>query len=77
MDNAVLFRPGDQEGFRAAIARLAADRNLRERLAASALATVRRRELTWKRNAERVVELAAELVAARRGRRELRAADVV
>lgn len=63
--DAVLFSPQDKESFAAAVVKLAADPALRARLAAGATDTVRQRDFTWRRNAERVVELAQQLVAKR------------
>lgn len=62
--NAVLFDPDDESAFGRGLARLCADGDLRRQLAAEARATIGRRGLTWRSNAERVAELAA---AARHG----------
>jgi len=57
-ENALLFDPAIPGAFWAAVQRLAADASLRNRLGASARATILRRELTWQGNARRVVEIA-------------------
>jgi glycosyltransferase involved in cell wall biosynthesis len=62
--NAVLFDPGREGAFAAAVQRLAADPELRQRLASAAARTIRQREMTWLQNARRVVELAEHLVHA-------------
>lgn len=64
--NAVLFDPADPDGLTRAIARLSHDDALRERVAEGARQTIAARGLTWDRNAERVVALFDELLAARR-----------
>lgn len=63
-DNALLFPPGDDAAFGAAVRRLCGDPALRERLGARARQTVDERGLTWERNAETVAALAADLLAA-------------
>lgn len=55
--NAILFQPGDEAGFRAGIDRLCRDAALRERIGAAAAATIERRGLTWRTNALRVTDL--------------------
>lgn len=52
-DNALIVPPGDEQALATAILRLVEDRPLRERLAASGLATAR--TFTWKRSAEAFV----------------------
>ncbi len=61
--SAILFRPGDPESFAAAVMRLAGDASLRARLANCSSETVGFRDFTWRRNAERVKELAYRLCA--------------
>ncbi|NUP95734.1 MAG: glycosyltransferase family 4 protein [Planctomycetaceae bacterium] len=67
--NALLVTPGDGESLRAALERLVNDVHLRERLGARARADVLERDLTWRGNARRVIEVATELVAERRRNR--------
>ncbi len=55
--NALLFDPQDTTGLAKAIERLCDDEDLRKRVAAGAYDTITAQGLTWKRNAERVVEL--------------------
>lgn len=69
--DAVLFAPGRPDSFAAAVARLAADPALRQRLADAARLTVQRRGLKWSNNAERVLELARELLQSRQHTRPL------
>ncbi len=57
-DNALLFDATEQGAFERGLTRLCADAALRERLAASAAATIDRLDLTWLGNARRVVQLA-------------------
>lgn len=66
--DALFFVPGDPMAFGAAVRRLAGDAQLRARVAAGAIETVRRRRLTWRNNAQRVLEIARPLVAATRAR---------
>ena len=63
--DAVLFDPRSPAAFGHTLKRLAADAGLRTRIAANAAAAVHRRDLTWRRNAERVLELARSLTAGR------------
>ena len=56
-ENALLFAPGDERAFAAAIIRLARDAGLRARLGAAARATIADRGLTWAGNAARVAAL--------------------
>ena len=55
--DALLFNVADPAAFTEAILRLTTDRALRRRLAERAGKTVRDRQLTWARNAQRVIEL--------------------
>lgn len=64
--NAMLFDPDSQDSLEAAVRAVALDPVLRSRLAAEARATVNRRQLTWRSNAERVLQLGARLIASRR-----------
>lgn len=57
-DNALLFDAAEQGAFESGLTRLCADAALRERLAASAAATIERLDLTWLGNARRVIQLA-------------------
>jgi glycosyltransferase involved in cell wall biosynthesis len=66
--DAVLFAPDRADSFAAAVARLAADEALRSRLSAAARLTVQRRGLTWRHNAQRVIELAQRLIGERHHR---------
>jgi glycosyltransferase involved in cell wall biosynthesis len=58
-DNALLFDPAVPGALEQALTRLCGDPALRQRLAASAAATIARRDLTWLGNARRVTELAS------------------
>lgn len=60
-ENAVLVPPGDAESFTQAVVDLARDPGLRGRLGQRARATIEERDLTWRGNARRVIEAAAEL----------------
>jgi glycosyltransferase involved in cell wall biosynthesis len=62
-ENAWLFPPEDGDGFANAIEVLAADEALRKRLGDAARATIMRRGLTWRHNAERVVQIQVRLAA--------------
>lgn len=64
--NAILFDPAAPGSMREAIGRLVGDAALRARLAEAAYQTVGERQLTWRRNAERVAELAQDLIASAR-----------
>lgn len=55
--NALLFKADDPEAFTAAIARMADDGALRERLAQAARATIEQGGYTWDHNAQRVEAL--------------------
>ncbi len=55
--NGVLFAPNDSLGLAKALDRLAGDAALRDRLGREARATIERRGLTWRHNAERIVAL--------------------
>lgn len=59
--NAWLFDPGEPASMQRGIERLLDDGDARQRLALAALNTIDERELTWERNAERVLELARRL----------------
>ena len=60
--NALLFDPQDANGLPAALNRLCADPVLRQRIAAKARDTIDEQHLTWRANAERVVELFRRLM---------------
>lgn len=60
-EDAVLFTPHRPASFAEAVTRLAADEPLRCRLAVAARATVLRKQLTWRNNAARVIELGRRL----------------
>ena len=59
----MLFRPGDPAAFAAAVARLAGDAQLRERLGAGARDNIAGNERTWRGNARHVAALANSLIA--------------
>jgi len=59
--NAWLFDASEPASMQRAIERLLNDVDSRQRLALAALNTIEERELTWERNAERVLELARGL----------------
>jgi len=59
--DALLFDPTRDGALQAALLRLCADDALRGRLAQQARATVERKSLTWRTNAQRVAELGARL----------------
>lgn len=59
--NAWLFDPNEPGAMQRALERLLDDVDARQRLAIAALNTIQERELTWERNAERVLELARQL----------------
>lgn len=59
--DALLFKPGDAEGFTAAILELAADRELRRAIGEQARRVVTARDLTWRANARRVLAAVEEL----------------
>ncbi|WP_207479323.1 glycosyltransferase family 4 protein [Arenibaculum pallidiluteum] len=67
--DALLFEPSAPEGFGAALRRLCEDPELRAQLGAGARRTIEERDLTWDRNADRVLGLAAEALAERTARR--------
>ena len=56
--DALLFDPANPAAFGEAVARLAADPALRERLGAAAAATITRNDRTWAGNARRIASLA-------------------
>jgi len=58
--DALLFPQGDHLALCAAVARLAADRGLREALGSGARESLETRGYTWDHNARRVVEIAQE-----------------
>ena len=62
--NAALFRSGDGAAFMHCLQKVCSDAMLRETLSRSARATIETQGLTWRRNAERVSELARALVPA-------------
>jgi glycosyltransferase involved in cell wall biosynthesis len=62
--NAALFRHDDGAAFTRCLRQVCSDEALRESLARSARATIETQGLTWRRNAERVTELAQRLVPA-------------
>jgi glycosyltransferase involved in cell wall biosynthesis len=62
--NAALFRHDDGAAFTRCLRQVCSDGQLRESLARSARATIDSKGLTWRRNAERVAELAQALVPA-------------
>lgn len=63
-ENALLFQPGDEAGFRLALAALVNDRALRARIGAAAARTVEEAPFTWAHNAERIEAVARQLVRA-------------
>jgi glycosyltransferase involved in cell wall biosynthesis len=63
--DAILFDVQDPGSLRSAVQKLAGDEGLRRRIAAAAVRTVGQRNVTWRHNAERVLALAARLIAAR------------
>jgi glycosyltransferase involved in cell wall biosynthesis len=64
--NAWLFPPEDEAGFANAVEALAADDTLRRRLGNAARNTIVRQGLTWRHNAERVVQMFEALRAGSR-----------
>ncbi|MDM4764880.1 glycosyltransferase family 4 protein [Pelomonas sp. SE-A7] len=56
-EDAVLYRPDDDQGIEKALDALLADAGLREKVAANASAVITRRGLTWSQHARRVVGL--------------------
>ena len=64
--DALLFEPDDPASFAHAVQRVAEDAELRARIASTAPLTVRQRQLTWRSNAQRVVDIAERLVASSR-----------
>jgi glycosyltransferase involved in cell wall biosynthesis len=63
--DALLFPPGDLAALAQRLRRLAEDPPLRDRLGRGARDAVDRLDLTWRRNAERVLELVRQIRAAR------------
>lgn len=66
-ENGLLFDPASDQSFRDGLLRLIRDEGLRDRLGQAARATIDRRGLTWRHNAERVTRLAEQLLARRAG----------
>lgn len=66
--NALLFQPGKDETFRAALAELCRDEALRRTLGERARRTIVEDGYTWARNAARVADMANTLGQARSGR---------
>jgi glycosyltransferase involved in cell wall biosynthesis len=62
--SALLFAPDSTADLAAAIRTLAQDATLRAKLAVGARQTVLQRDMTWRRNAERVLQLAEQLCRA-------------
>lgn len=65
--DALLFDPEDADGFAASIVRLAGDQALRQRLGEAGRETLQARNLTWRRNAERVTALLEQAVERKTG----------
>lgn len=63
--NALLFDPEQPQTRTDAILRLANDAALRQRLGEAAASTISERELTWRTNARRVLEIAEDLLKTR------------
>ncbi|NNF67627.1 MAG: glycosyltransferase family 4 protein, partial [Gammaproteobacteria bacterium] len=61
--SAFLFDPADAGSMRGAINKLCNDPSLRARLAAGAKAEITRQRLTWDENAERIEQIASQLIA--------------
>lgn len=59
--NAVLFNPTDTEGLAKAISKLCADSALRNKLTHNARHSISDQKLTWRANAQRVINLLANL----------------
>jgi glycosyltransferase involved in cell wall biosynthesis len=66
--NSILFDPDDDLAFARGLARLCEDDGLRRRLGAAARTTIGQLGLTWRGNAQRVVELYAGLRSGGAGR---------
>ncbi|MGH8114951.1 MAG: glycosyltransferase family 4 protein [Rhodanobacteraceae bacterium] len=64
--NAWLFDPDDPDSFVDAVATLANDTALRQRLANAAKATIQQKNLTWAGNAERILACARALIVSPR-----------
>lgn len=60
--NALLFEPGNPAAMAAAIARLATDAALRDRLGSAARATIFDRHLLWRSNAQKIAALALDQI---------------
>jgi glycosyltransferase involved in cell wall biosynthesis len=69
-ENAWLFDQGEAGAMERAIAGLLNDVDVRQRLAVGALRTIAEHDLTWKRNAERVLGLAHRLSGCTQDRHE-------
>jgi glycosyltransferase involved in cell wall biosynthesis len=63
-ENALLFKSGSDSGFTDALGVLCRDEALRRKLGEAARRTIVDRGLTWSANAERVIDLAQQLVSA-------------
>ncbi len=63
--NAWLFDPAEPGALQRAVEQLLNDTDTRQRLALGAVSTIAERELTWERNAERVLALARQLCGGR------------
>ncbi len=55
-ENGLLIQPGEKDALLEALLALASDDELRDRLGARALETIRERDLTWRGNARRVIQ---------------------
>ena len=69
-EDALLFDSEDPEAFSTAIVQLAGDARLRERIGEAGRQTLQQKDLTWCRNAKRVVQF---LIAAKPGKHAVRA----
>jgi len=74
-ENAVLFDPDSPDGMPRAIERILNDSELRRRVAGGARGTIERRKLTWRNNAQRVVDLFARLLRPAPGAMDPRGAE--
>nr|WP_294507872.1 glycosyltransferase family 4 protein [uncultured Rhodopila sp.] len=73
-EDALLFDPERNGALEAALVRLCCDAALRARLGQAAHRTIAAKSLTWDRNAERVVEIAAAAISLAKGPRRTGAA---
>ena len=64
-ENALLFEPGNPQAIAEAVARLAADPDLRQRLGEQAARDIKEKNLTWRANTRRIAVLAEMANAAR------------